>query len=170
MNYAALYYDDTVNGTGYRTSLFVSGCSKFPRCKGCYNKKAWDFNYGLKYTQETKDAIIESLKKPYTRGISILGGEPFNNIHDGDLIDLVKTIKEMFPDKTVFVWSGYKFEELMNNNKSLEFMKYIDMVRDGEFIEELKDVTQYLQGSKNQRCVDVQKSLKAGKVIEYKFV
>ena len=165
MNYASIFFDDTVNGIGFRTSLFVSGCSKNPPCKGCWSPQARNFNYGNKFTKETKDSIIVSLEKSYVSGLSILGGEPMNNLKDGMLMDLVKSIKKLYPNKTIFCWSGYTYEELIKNPLQLGFLQYIDMLRDGEYIEELKDITQYLSGSKNQRMIDVGKSLKQNKII-----
>ena len=167
MNYASIFFDDTVNGIGFRTSLFVSGCAKNPPCTGCWSPQARQFDYGKTFTQETKDSIIESLKKPYVKGLSILGGEPMDNLSDGNLFDLVKTIEVIIPKKTIFCWSGYTFEELMKNPVTLEFLKYIDMLRDGEYIEELKDITQYLSGSKNQRIIAARESLKQNKIILY---
>ena len=167
MNYANIFYDDTINGIGFRTSLFVSGCSKNPPCKGCWSPQARQFDYGNTFTKDNKDSIIESLKKPYVKGLSILGGEPMDNLEDGELLDLVKTIKMKFPNKTIFCWSGYTYEDLIKIPIQLEFLNYIDMLRDGEFIEELKDVTQYLSGSKNQRMINVQESLKQNNTIIY---
>lgn len=169
MNYSKICYDDTVNGNGFRTTLFVSGCSKSPKCKGCWNKDLWNFNYGNEFTEETEQDILDSLSKPYISGLSILGGEPTDNLKDGSLIRLVKKCKELYPDKTIYCWTGYTFEELIKDDIKLEFLQYVDMLRDGEYIEEQKDLTQYLQGSKNQRYVDIQKSLKEKKVIDYEF-
>lgn len=168
MNYANIFFDDTVNGIGFRTSLFVSGCAKSPPCKGCWSPQAREFNYGKVFTNDTKRHIIESLNSPYVKGLSILGGEPTDNLQDGVLIDLVKTVREMFTEKTIFCWSGYTFEKLIKNDETLEFLQYIDMLRDGEYIEELKDVTQYLSGSSNQRIIDVQESLIQNKTILWK--
>ncbi|MGH4051995.1 MAG: anaerobic ribonucleoside-triphosphate reductase activating protein [Clostridium sp.] len=167
MNYASIFFDDTVNGIGFRTSLFVSGCAKTPPCKGCWSPEARRFDYGIPFTKKTKDSIIESLRKPYVKGISILGGEPMDNLLDGTLLDLVKTIRKMLPGKTIFCWSGYTFEELIKNPLRLEFLNYVDMLRDGEYIENLKDITQYLSGSKNQRMISARESLERNKVIEY---
>lgn len=167
MNYADLFFDDTVNGIGFRTSLFVSGCAKAPSCKGCWSPQARDFNYGKPFTNDTKNEIIDSLKKPYIKGLSILGGEPMDNLKDGILLDLVKTIKKDFPNKTIFCWSGYTFEELIKKPLQLEFLQYIDMLRDGEYMEELRDITQYLGGSKNQRMINVKESLMKGEVVLY---
>ena len=169
MNYSKICYDDTVNGNGFRTTLFVSGCSKSPKCKGCWNRDLWSFEAGKKFTEDIMQDILNSLSKPYTSGLSILGGEPTDNLKDGMLLNLVKRCKELYPDKTIYCWTGYTFEELIKDEIKLEFLKYIDMLRDGEYIEELKDLSQYLQGSKNQRYIDIQKSLKEKKVIDYEF-
>ncbi len=167
MNYANIFFDDTVNGIGFRTSLFVSGCSMNPPCKGCWSPQARQFNYGITFTEGAKNSIIASLKKPYVKGLSILGGEPMDNLRDGTLFDLVKTIRRMFPQKTIFCWSGYTFEELIKDPITLGFLQYIDMLRDGEYIENLKDITQYLSGSKNQRIIAARESLKQNKIIVY---
>ena len=133
MNYAKLCLDDATNGIGYRTTLFVSGCGKQPKCKGCFNKDAWDFNFGFKYTEETKEKILNNLSKTYIRGFSLLGGEPTDNLYDGLLLDLVKSIKILYPNKTIYCWTGYTFEELIKDPIKLEFLQYVDMLRDGEF-------------------------------------
>ena len=130
MNYSAIYYDDTVNGNGIRVSLFCSGCKR-RCCPKCHNKKAWDFNYGNKFTEIEEDSILDYLSKPYVTGISILGGEPMDNLDDGILINLVKNIKNKYPNKTIYVWSGYTYEELILDENGKEFLKYIDMLRDG---------------------------------------
>lgn len=169
MFYSKICFDDTVNGNGFRTSFFVSGCSKVPKCKNCWNKPSWDFNFGFEYTEETEMKILKSLSNPWVKGLSILGGEPMDNLKDGKLLCLVKRCKILYPNKTIYCWTGYKFESIIKDNIKLDFLKYIDMLRDGEYIEELRDLSQYLQGSSNQRTIDVQKSLKQNKVIKYKF-
>lgn len=165
MNYAKICFNDTVNGNGFRTSLFVSGCSKSPKCKNCWNKDLWSYTFGNKYTKETETQILNSLSKPWVKGLSILGGEPTDNLEDGCLIKLVKKCKELYPNKTIYCWSGYKFEELIKDDLRLEFLQYIDMLRDGEFIEELKNFNHPLGGSSNQREINVQSSLKEEIVI-----
>lgn len=167
MNYASIFFDDTVNGIGFRTSLFVSGCAMTPPCNGCWSPQARQFDYGLAFTKDTKTSIIESLKNPYVKGLSILGGEPMDNLNDGTLLDLVKAIKTKLPEKTIFCWSGYTFEKLIKDPIKLEFLNYIDMLRDGQFIENLKDITQYLSGSTNQRIIAVSESLRQNKIINY---
>lgn len=169
MYYSKICYNDTVNGNGFRTTIFVSGCNKNPKCKNCWNKDLWDFKVGIKYTQHTENDILNSLSRPEIKGLSILGGEPTDNLADGWLISLVKKCKTLYPNKTIYCWSGYNFEDIIKDELKLEFLQYVDMLRDGEYIEELRDLNQYLQGSKNQRYVDVKKSLKSNQVKEYKF-
>lgn len=169
MNIAKICFNDTVNGNGFRTSIFISGCSKYPKCKNCWNKDLWNYNLGQKYTEEIKNQILDSLNKSYIKGLSILGGEFTDNLKDGQLLDLVKSVKELYPNKTIYAWTGYTFEELIKDKLKLEILQYIDMLRDGEYIEELKDLQQYLQGSKNQRYIDVKSSLEGGEIVEYEF-
>ena len=159
MNYANIFFDDTVNGEGFRTSLFVSGCSKNPPCKECWSPDARSFNYGKLFNDITKASILDSLKHPYVKGLSILGGEPMDNLEDGVLLDLVKTVRELYPDKTIFCWTGYAFEDLIKDPMRLEFISQLDMLRDGEYIPELRSVTQYLNGSTNQRIIMIKERL-----------
>lgn len=169
MNYAKICFDDTVNGNGFRTSLFISGCSKSPKCKNCWNKDLWSYTFGNKYTKETETQILNSLSNPWIKGLSILGGEPTDNLEDGWLIQLVKKCKELYPSKTIYCWSGYRFEELIKDDLRLEFLQYIDMLRDGEFIEELKNFNHPLGGSSNQREIDVPRSLEKKTIILIKY-
>lgn len=168
MNYANIFFDDAVNGMGFRTSLFVSGCAKTPPCEGCWSPQARNFDYGKLYTTDTKFAIMSSLNEPYIKGLSILGGEPTDNLEDEVLLDLVKSVRLHFPNKTIYCWSGYTFEELIKKPKVLEFLHYIDMLRDGAYVKELRNVTQYLNGSSNQRIINVQDSLEQGVTVLYK--
>lgn len=168
MHYAKICFDDTVNGNGFRTSLFVSGCSKHPKCKNCWNKELWSHAYGKKYTNQTEIEILNSLSKPWIKGLSILGGEPMDNLDDGWLIQLVEKCKLLYPNKTIYCWSGYRFEELIKDPTHLKFLQNIDMLRDGEYIDELKDISQYLGGSKNQRYIDVKLSLEKGVIVNWK--
>ena len=167
MYYAKIINEDTNNGKGFRVSLFVSGCAR-RKCKSCHNKAAWNFKYGQKYTKETEDKILELLSKKQIKGLSILGGEPMDNLQDKSLLNLVEKAKKLYPEKNIYCWTGYEIEELLNSSTHKEFFKYIDMLRDGEYIEKLKDLSQYLQGSKNQRYIDIQKTLKNDSVIEFK--
>lgn len=145
------------------------GCNKTPKCRNCWNPQSWCFDGGYKFTGETKKEILNSLKPNYIKGLSILGGEPCDNLFDEVLIDLVKTVKETYPNKTIYVWSGYTYEELIIREECKKFFNYIDMLRDGEYIDELKDLNQYLQGSTNQRYIDVKKSLIKNEIVEYLF-
>lgn len=169
MNYAEIKYNDIANGPGVRTSLFVSGCTH--RCKGCFNEVAWDFNYGTPFTQETIDAIINSMKPAYIAGITLLGGEPFEPANQRGLIPLLKQVKQTYPDKNIWCFTGYLFDkDIMDKMyetypETKEMLSYIDICVDGRFVEELKDMMLKFKGSSNQRTIDVQASLKTGTVV-----
>ena len=167
MKYLKIINYDTNNGSGFRTTLFVSGCGKVPKCKYCQNKESWDFNKGYDFTQETEDYIINLLSQPLISGFSLIGGEPMDNLEDGKLIKLLKRIRIEFPNISIYCWTGYKYEDIIQKPKVKELLQYIDLLRDGEFDITKKDLTQYLQGSSNQRYINVQESLKQNKVIEY---
>lgn len=169
MKYSKIINYDTNNGRFFRVSLFVSGCGKIPKCKSCHNKDAWNFSYGTEYTQKTEDYIIELLKNPRIKGFSLIGGEPMDNLEGGELLQLVKRIKRELPHIEIYCWSGYNFNNLILNDVKREFLKHIDMLRDGEFILDLKDLNQYLQGSTNQRYVNCKESLNQGRVVEFEF-
>ena len=169
MYFGNIKYYDIANGEGVRTSLFVSGCTH--HCKGCFNPETWDFCYGKPYTQETEDEIIKSLDNDFINGLTLLGGEPLEPANQKALLPLVKRVKESFPNKTIWCYSGYLLDsELLAPSRAnapwtREFLSYIDILVDGEFKLELKDITLRFKGSSNQRVIDVQKSLKEGKVI-----
>ena len=169
MNYGNIKYNDIANGEGVRTSLFVSGCTH--HCKNCFNRETWDFNYGKPFTREVEDKIIESLKPEHINGITLLGGEPMEPANQKALLPFVKRLKEIYPDKTIWCYTGYLFDkELLNNSRAKceftrELLSYIDILVDGEFIDELKDITLRFKGSSNQRVIDVQASLKSNSVM-----
>lgn len=171
MNYATIKYNDIANGLGVRTSLFVSGCTH--RCKGCFNSEAWDFNYGKPFTKEVENQIINSLNSDYIDGLSLLGGEPFEPSNQKALLPFIKRVKEIYPNKSIWCYTGYLFDqELLKSSRAttaytLEMLKYIDVLVDGKFVEELKDITLLFKGSKNQRVIDVRKSLGKGEVVLY---
>lgn len=173
MKYADIKTVDIQDGTGVRVSIYVSGCHF--HCKGCHNKVAWDFNYGKEFTDETIDYILESMNKSYIKGLSILGGEPLELVNQKGLVKLVKKVKELMPEKTIWCYTGYRFQEDVLDNMykkydfTREFMNNIDIVVDGEFIEEKKLVDLKFRGSTNQRKIDVQASLKTGKAVQLKF-
>lgn len=163
MNYADLRPFDATNGTGIGTSLFVSGC--LFHCKECFNKEAWDFNYGKPFTKEVEDYFINCAKNPHVDHVSLLGGEVF--YQDLDIIlNLVKRIKQEV-NKTLWVWSGFTFDELLKDKSKISILKYIDILVDGQFEIDKKDINLLFKGSSNQRIIDVQESLKQNKIIKY---
>lgn len=155
MNYGAIKNLDIANGPGIRVSLFVSGCRN--QCKGCFNKETWDFNYGQEFTNETWLEIKKMLDNPNVAGLSILGGDPFEPENIGTVEAICGMTRMYFPDKTIWVWSGYKYEDLAH----LSIMKDIDVLVDGRFVERLKDLRLAYRGSSNQRVIDVQVSQRA---------
>lgn len=161
MYYAQIRKFDTANGTGIRSTLFVSGCTH--KCKGCFNQDYKHFRYGHPWTKEIEDKFIEHIKNPNVHGVTILGGEPMDQVRDTDLKDLVCRIKEE-TGQNIWIYSGYTFEEIMMHKKTKEILKYCDVLVDGPFIEERKDLRLRFKGSKNQRIIDVQKTLSEGKV------
>lgn len=159
MRYGKLNFTDIANGTGVRVSLFVSGCRR--RCKGCFNSDAWSFNYGEWYTVETYDKIIRALAPEYIAGLSILGGEPLEPENKHNIIDLCAWVKIHYPDKTIWLYTGYKYEDLKDDY----ILDVIDVLVDGEFIEAEKDISLKFRGSRNQRIIDVHASRLAGEVV-----
>lgn len=162
MRYNKIRKMDISNGEGIRVSIFMQGCTF--NCKNCFNPETHDFKGGKKFTDETIEQVLELCADEHIAGLSILGGEPMHpdNIEGTTL--LAKRFKEKFPNKNIWVWSGFKFEEYL---KDKEVLKYIDVLIDGQYVDELRDPTLKWRGSSNQRVIDVQKSLKKGNVIEY---
>lgn len=151
-----------VDGEGVRNSLYVSGCMF--HCKGCYNAATWSFKAGMPYTQELEDQIMSDLAKPYVQGLTLLGGEPFLNT--GILLPLIKKIRRELPDKDIWSWTGYTWEELMQETEDkLEMLSLIDILVDGRFDITKKNLMLQFRGSSNQRIIDVQKSLKEEQVV-----
>lgn len=173
MNYADIKTVDIQDGTGIRVSIYVSGCHF--HCKGCHNKEAWDFNYGKKFDETTINYIINAMDHEYISGLSILGGEPMELANQQALVGLVKKIKEIYPQKTIWCYTGYKFkEDLLEKmykeySYTRELLNNIDIIVDGEFIEEKKLVDLKFRGSTNQKKIDVKASLKTGRIVELKF-
>ena len=173
MNYAEIKYCDVANGPGVRTSLFVSGCSH--HCPGCFNEIAWDFNYGKPFTQDTIDSIIESLKPDYIQGLTLLGGDPFEYSNQKGLLPLVRQVREVLPQKDIWCFTGFLFDKDIIENmckrwkETNELLSYIDVLVDGRFVEELKNLNLKFKGSENQRTILVNESLKSGNVILYDF-
>ena len=159
MNFASIKNCDIANGIGVRISLFVSGCTH--HCKNCFNSEAWDFNYGEKFTAKQQQYIEELLKPDYIAGLSLLGGEPMEPQNVKGLLPFIRDIIKIYPQKTIWCYSGYTFEQLIDRNDAdtNELLSYIDVLVDGKFVEELKDISLRFRGSSNQRIIDVKKTL-----------
>ena len=169
MNYSQLIACDTANGEGVRTSLFISGCTN--HCPGCFNQEAQDFNYGKLYTQDTENILLDCIKQPYNSGLSILGGDPLCQDDMGLITLNFLTHKVHSLGKTVWLWTGFKWEDFnFTNNFSLQslLLSACDVVVDGPFIEAEKDLSLAFRGSRNQRIIDVRKTLGKGEIILYK--
>lgn len=173
MNYADIKYCDVANGLGIRVSIFVSGCTH--HCKNCFNEIAWDFNYGSPFTETQIDQIIEYLRPSHISGLSLLGGEPLERSNQQGLLPLIRRVKNEYPQKDIWCFTGYDFEKdvigHMYNEwpETKELLSYIDVCVDGRFVEELKDLTLRFKGSSNQRIILVQPSLKQHRTILWDF-
>ena len=173
MNYSDIKTIDVQDGDGVRVSIYVSGCHF--HCKGCHNKEAWDFNAGKKFDESTINYIIELMNHEYISGLSILGGEPLELVNQQGLLPLVKKVKELFPEKNIWCYTGYDFEknvlgEMYNKySYTKELLENIDIMVDGQFIEEKKLIDLKFRGSTNQRKIDVQESLKNRNLVRLNF-
>lgn len=173
MYYGEIKKCDIANGEGVRTSLFVSGCRR--HCPFCFNYQTWDFNFGKEYTQEVEDEIIESLSPSYVKGLSLLGGEPFEPENQLELVKLLRRVKKEFPNKTIWCYTGNVLErDLLNKSfytteVTLEMLSLIDVLVDGEFVQDLKNISLEFRGSSNQRIIDVKKTLASGEVVLYEL-
>ena len=156
MHYAQIRKFDTANGPGIRTSLFVSGCTH--QCMGCFNQDYKKFNYGHVWTTDVKTSFIQHVNAPMIKGVTILGGEPFDQIKDDDLLELVRSLKAQ-TNKSIWIYSGYTFEEITSHPKRFEILKYCDVLVDGQFVQALKDLKLRFRGSSNQRILDVSQSI-----------
>ena len=171
MNYGEIKNFDIANGEGVRVSLFVSGCTH--HCKNCFNPETWNFDYGQPFTEETEELVLKELAPDYINGLSLLGGEPFEPSNQAVLLPFLRRVKELFPNKTIWCYSGYLFDkELLSESRARcehtdEMLSLIDVLVDGEFVQELYSITLQFRGSSNQRIIDVKKSLQSGKVVEY---
>ncbi len=169
MNYATIKNCDIANGPGVRVSLFVSGCTH--HCKGCFNEIAWDFNYGEPFTQQTIDEILEMLRPGYIKGITLLGGEPFEPQNQPALVELLRQIKATYPEKSIWAFSGYLFDRDILPGKlgdpavTKAFLSYLDVLVDGPFIEAKKNLSLRFRGSSNQRIIHVPSSLEKGEIV-----
>lgn len=169
MNYAAIKKTDVANGPGVRVSLFVSGCTH--GCKGCFNSEAWDFGYGNPYTIQTETEILKALAPDYIRGLSLLGGEPLDPRNRKAVLSLVEKVRLSYPKKDIWCYTGYDYEKdllplAQQGEKTVSsLLQLIDVLVDGEFVEELKNLKLPFRGSENQRLIDVQESLRQKKVV-----
>ena len=169
MNYAEIKNCDIANGPGVRVTLFVSGCTH--KCPGCFNEVAWDFDYGQPFTQQTIDQILDMLKPNYIKGLTLLGGEPFEPQNQPAIVELLRQIKQKYPHKSIWAFSGYLFDKdilpgnLGDPTVTREYLSYLDVLVDGPFIQAKKDLTLRFRGSSNQRLIDVPASLAAGDVV-----
>ena len=168
MNYGEIKYCDIANGTGVRTSVFVSGCRN--HCEDCFNRATWDFNFGKPFTKEVENEVIDTLKLSYIGGLSILGGEPFEVENQAGVLELIKRAKEEFPKKTIWIYSGFTYEELLNGSRAAtptarEILFLCDILVDGRFKKELKNISLKFRGSENQRIIDLKKTSASGEVV-----
>lgn len=173
MNYATIKWTDIANGEGVRISLFVSGCTH--HCKNCFNSVAWDFSYGELFDENVQEQIIEGLKSDYVAGLSLLGGEPLEPQNQEALYPFIKRVREKFPNKTIWCYTGFVLDErtgsLTNATKNTLYTQRLislfDVLVDGPFVEELKDIRLKFRGSSNQRVIDVKKTLASNQVVLY---
>lgn len=169
MNYALIRKNDIANGVGVRVSLFVSGCRH--HCKGCFNPETWNFSYGTPFTEQTVTEILDALSPDYITGLSLLGGEPFEPENQAALVTLTSAVRERYPQKTIWCYSGFRFEDQLFAGKigdpetALALLRNLDVLVDGTFQEALKDPSLLFRGSSNQNIIDVPKSLAAGKTV-----
>ena len=169
MNYATIKNCDIANGPGVRVSLFVSGCTH--HCPGCFNEEAWDFSYGEPFTQEVIDRILKMLEPSHIKGLTLLGGEPFEPQNQPEIVKLLRKIKKIYPQKSIWAFSGYLYDEDILSGRlgswevTKEFLSYLDVLVDGPFLQEKKDLTLRFRGSSNQRLINVPVSLKENRVV-----
>lgn len=168
MNYCKIFDCDVANGPGLRVSLFVSGCTN--HCEGCFQPETWDFDYGEKFTSATEEKIIKLLNRPYIKGLTLLGGDPFEPSNQKGLFHLLHTVKKLYPNKDIWAYTGFTYEQLIkegtycNTFITKELLTLIDVLVDGPFILAQKDITLKFRGSKNQRLIDMKKTLETGEV------
>ena len=165
MNYSEIKYCDIANGIGVRTSLFVSGCRN--KCVGCFNPKTWDFNFGKVFTEDNKKEILDSIREEYVNGLTLLGGEPFEPENQKELLDLVLQVKDI-EGKNIWAFTGYTYEYLIENKipgVTEWLLDNIDVLIDGKFDIEQKDITLKFRGSRNQRIIDLNKTRQVNRIV-----
>lgn len=168
MNCAGIKYHAVEDGPGCRTVLFVSGCRH--HCKGCFQPQTWDFDYGVPFDDGIEETILKSLSDEYTTGLTLLGGEPFEPENQKALLPFLKKVRSEYPDKSIWAYSGFTFEDLIGQNKTNEtipILNMIDVLVDGPFIEEKRNLMLPFRGSENQRILNIPESLVANKAVIY---
>ena len=168
MNYAKIDKVSVADGIGVRTVLYVSGCSL--HCKGCHNPECWDHSFGKPFTEDTMQEILLTLTKPYISRFTLSGGHPFDPHNASEVLKIVKRVKMVFPNKDIWIYSGYVWEDIIKDETLREILKYTDVLVDGAYVDELRDISLPFRGSSNQRIIDVQKSLAENKVILWEEV
>lgn len=168
MNYATIKYCDIANGEGVRTSLFVSGCRR--HCPNCFNAVAWDFNYGAPFTDAVKEQIIESLAPGYINGLSLLGGEPLEPENQPRVLEILRRVRRELPEKDIWCYSGFTFEELTGESRAhtehiFEILSLLDVLVDGRYMKDRRNISLRFRGSENQRLLDVKKSLEENRAV-----
>lgn len=163
MNYEKIDKCSVSNGVGVRTVLWVSGCDI--HCRNCHNQQTWDFNSGIPFTEETMQELLYDLSKPYIKGCTLSGGHPLDPHNAPKVLEIVKRVKMVFPNKDIWIYSGYVWEDIIKDKTLREILKYTDVLVDGAYIDELRDISLAFRGSSNQRIIDVPKSLEQNKVI-----
>ena len=165
MHYSKIFFQDTVNGEGNRVTLFVSGCNH--GCHGCWAPETWDFKYGVEYTSDLEQKIIDTLNLDFYSGLSILGGDPLSRRNRPTIYNLVQRVKSECKNNNIWIWTGYTYEECIIHNDISEILSYCDILVDGKFDKNLYSSDILYRGSSNQRIIDVHQSLNLQKVINY---
>ena len=168
MNYEKIDKCSVSNGLGVRTVLWVSGCNI--HCRNCHNPQTWDFNSGIPFTEDTMQELLYDLSKPYIKGCTLSGGHPLDPHNAPKVLEIVKRVKMVFPNKDIWIYSGYEWENIIKDETLREILKYTDVLVDGAYVDELRDISLPFRGSSNQRIIDVEKSLAENKIILWEEV
>ena len=169
MYYGEIKNCDIANGQGVRVTLFVSGCTN--KCKGCFQPETWNFEYGKPFTKETEEYILKLLSPDFINGLTLLGGEPMEPQNQRALLPFIKKVRQTFPNKTIWCYSGFTYEQLLSDGShprcevTDEMLSLIDVLVDGKFVEEKKDISLRFRGSSNQRLIDLNKTRQTGNIV-----
>lgn len=170
MNYGAITYPDVNNGLGCRVTLFVSGCPH--HCEGCHNPETWNEHFGKEYTVQTRNKLIQLLSPSYIKGLTISGGEPLYKPHREEIFNLVSKIKAVLPEKDIWIYTGYRIEDLIPIGEEIDkttaiyqLLSHVDVLVDGRYMQNLRDTSLAFRGSSNQRIIDVKETLDKNKVV-----